>query len=218
MDQLLPKLSHPPTTITEETKSNRNGRRDELVSLCYSHVDYARCSQLEERPQIWGCIFRAWETAVTEEHTYRCPGLGTLTLTVPQDSFTNGPPADDTTTDCLQQILEQFSKSFNKHMKSKAVGIPEVATWLGETAGDVRVNYGVSLTATREDAQTSHRPPWPIEASLLVCFHICPSCYRQWHGFMCAGSQQAARAKGRGRGGCAAAGRHSARLSSDRCQ
>lgn len=72
MDQLLLKLSHPRTTITEETKSNRNGRRDELVSLCYSEVNYARCSQLmlEERPQIWGCFFRAWETTVTEEHTH----------------------------------------------------------------------------------------------------------------------------------------------------
>lgn len=48
-------------------------------------------------------------------------------------SFTNWDPGDYTTTGCLQQILEQFSTFFNKHMKLKAVGIPKVATRLDET-------------------------------------------------------------------------------------
>lgn len=44
MDQLLVELSHPQTTITEETESSTNETRDEMVSLCYSDFNYGRCS------------------------------------------------------------------------------------------------------------------------------------------------------------------------------
>lgn len=129
-----------PLTVTSSNYNNRGNwvkhteTQDELVSLCYSDVNYDTCWQLiwEEKPQIWQWIPRAWETTVAVEHTHTdvqslahsCMLCTTLRRrhtellslregdALLKHSFTNCLPADYTTTDCLQQILELFSSFF----------------------------------------------------------------------------------------------------------